>query len=69
MILACVKRLLNSDITGRQLCQFPSLAFEDSRMGCVLTLVDDLLTSIIIDLNHEVNQGALSDYNTVSISD
>ncbi len=64
MILAVIKRLLNSDPLGKTLCQSPSIAFKNTRMDCVLKLVDDLLTSIVIDLNHEMDQGALSDYKS-----
>jgi len=58
------KQLLNADQVGKTLCQNPSIAFKDKRMDCVLKLVDDLLTSAIIDLNHEMDQGALSDYKS-----
>lgn len=33
-------------------------------MDCVLKLIDDLLTSVVIDLNHEMDQGALGDYKS-----
>jgi hypothetical protein len=61
-VLATIKKLLNSDALGKRLCKSPVLAFKEKRMECILKLIDDLLTSIVIDLNHEVGQGALSDY-------
>jgi hypothetical protein len=64
MILATIKKLLNSDPIGRRVCQAPIILFKDKRLDCVLKLIDDLLTSIIIDLNHEVSQGALGDYKS-----
>ena len=64
MLLATIKKLLTSDELGKRLCQSPIIAFKDKRMDCVLKLVDDLLTSIIIDLNHELSQGTLSDYKS-----
>jgi len=64
MILSALKRLLYSDDLGKALCQSPSMAFEGNKMDCVLKLVDDLLTSIVIDLNHEIEQGALTDYKS-----
>ncbi len=63
-ILAAIKKLLNSDPIGITLCQKPEIAFEGKRMDCVLKLIDDLLTSVVIDLNHEMDQGALSDYKS-----
>jgi hypothetical protein len=33
-------------------------------MNCVLKTIDDLLCSVIIDLNHEIDHGALSDYKS-----
>ena len=63
-LLATVKKLLNSDPLGKRLCQSPTIAFKDKRIECILKLIDYLLTSIIIDLNHEIEQGALSDYKS-----
>jgi hypothetical protein len=63
-LLATIKKLLNSDPVGKRLCQSPVLAFKDERMECVLKLIDDLLTSIVIDVNHEMDQGSLSDYKS-----
>ena len=59
-----MKKLLAADPVGQRLCQSPIIAFKDKRMECVLSLIDYLLTSIIIDLNHEIAQGALSDYKS-----
>lgn len=64
MMLAAVKKLLYSDQAGRKLCQSPEMAFENGRMDCVLELVHDLLKSIVIDLNHEMEQGAMADYKS-----
>jgi AIPR protein len=63
-LLATLKKLLNSDVLGKALCQAPGIIFKGKRMECVLKLIDDLLTSIVIDLNHEMDQGALSDYKS-----
>jgi hypothetical protein len=63
-LLAALKRLLNSDDLGKILCRLPIVAFNDNRMADVLKLIDDLLTSIVIDLNHEMDQGALGDYKS-----
>lgn len=63
-ILAIIKKLLASDPIGADLIRRPETAFTDGRMDCVLKLIDDLLTSIVIDLNHEMDQGALSDYKS-----
>ena len=63
-LLASLKRFLESDPLGKRLCQSPLTAFKDKRMECILKLIDDLLTSIVIDLNHEVSQGALKDYKS-----
>ncbi|HML07944.1 MAG TPA: AIPR family protein [Xanthobacteraceae bacterium] len=63
-ILATIKKLLSSDPLGTRVCQSPTILFKDERMDCVLQLIDDLLTSIIIDLNHEMRQGTLSDYKS-----
>ena len=63
-ILASVKRLLASDPVGLKLCQSPDIAFDGERLSCALKLIDDLLTSIIIDLNHELDQGAMKDYKS-----
>jgi len=63
-LLTTIKKLLNSDALGKRLCQSPVIAFKDKRMECVLKLIDDLLTSIVIDLNHEMDQGALGDYKS-----
>jgi hypothetical protein len=64
VLLATLKKLLASDPAGKRLCQEPALAFAEKRMECVLKLIDDLLTSIIIDFNHEIDQGQLSDYKS-----
>src|SRR5262249_16913574 len=63
-LLAAIKKLLNFDVLGKRLCQTPLIAFEQNRIECVIKLIDDLLTSIVIDLNHEVDQGALKDYKS-----
>jgi hypothetical protein len=64
LLLATLKKLLNSDELGKVLCQTPHIAFQDKKMECVLKLIDDLMTSIVIDLNHEITQGQLSDYKS-----
>jgi hypothetical protein len=63
-LLMAIKKLLVSDPVGRKVCQTPALVFEKERLGCILKMVDDLFKSIIIDLNHEMDQGALSDYKS-----
>ena len=64
MLLAALKKLLSSDELGAQLCRSPIAAFKEKRLECVLALINDLLTSIVIDLNHEMDQGALGDYKS-----
>jgi hypothetical protein len=59
-----IKKLLFSDPVGRKLCQAPASVFEKKRLECISKMVDDLFKSIIIDLNHEMDQGALSDYKS-----
>ncbi|MGA0595026.1 AIPR family protein [Enterovirga sp. CN4-39] len=63
-LIAALKKLLASEPAGRKLCQSPRLAFEESRLACVINVINDLLGSIIIDLNHEVDQGNFSDYKS-----
>lgn len=63
-LLATVKKLFNADSVGKMLCQSPIIAFKNERMDCILQLVNDLLTSIVIDFNHEIDQGALGDYKS-----
>jgi hypothetical protein len=63
-ILATIKKLLSSDPVGKTLCQKPEIAFNGKRIDCVLKLMNDLLTSVVIDLNHEMDQGALGDYKS-----
>jgi AIPR protein len=63
-LLATIKKLLNSDVLGKKLCQSPVIVFDAKQMACVLKLIDDLLTSTVIDLNHELDQGALGDYKS-----
>lgn len=53
-----------SDATGRALCKNTSLAFEGSRIDCVKKVIEDVLRSIIIDLNHDIEQGTFSDYKS-----
>jgi hypothetical protein len=63
-LLAGIKKLLISDPIGKTLCQKPEIGFAAGRMDCVLKVIDDLLTSVVIDLNHEMDQGALNDYKS-----
>jgi hypothetical protein len=64
LLLATVKKFLEADPVGKKVCQTPDVVFKDKRMECVLGLINDLLTSIVIDVNHELEQGALSDYKS-----
>lgn len=63
-LLAAVKKLLVSDPVGRKLCQSPEIAFEKGRIDCVLNLINDVLKSVVIDVNYVMDQGALKDYKS-----
>lgn len=64
MLLTTVKRIFSSDPLGKKVRQRPDIIFEKNCRDCVLTVIDDLLKSIVIDLNHEIEQGAMSDYKS-----
>ena len=63
-LLAALKKLLSSDALGARFCRNPSVAFDGNRLDCVLTIVHDLIKSIIVDLNHDIDRGAFSDYKS-----
>ncbi len=63
-LLAALKKLLSEDPVGRKLSQDPRPVFASGIMECVLKVVDDLLQSVIIDVNHEVKNGHMSDYKS-----
>ena len=63
-LLAAVKRLLDQEPRGQDLCRNPESIFEADRIECVMGVIDDLLTSIIIDINHEIDSGEMADYKS-----
>lgn len=63
-LLAAVKRLLMQEDAGRKLCQNPARAFENDSLNCVLAVASDLLKAIIVDVNHELRSGKMSDYKS-----
>lgn len=64
MLLASIKALLGADPLGRIVCENPALVFADGKLECVLQLVRDLMASIIVDVNHELKAGKMSDYKS-----
>jgi len=63
-LLAALKKLFTNDPIGKKLCRTPSVAFDDDRLSCVLEVVADVLKSIVVDLNHDIDQGTFSDYKS-----
>lgn len=63
-LLAAVKRLLQQEEAGRRLCQRPEDLFAAGTLDCVLSAIDDLLKSIVIDVNHELRAGQMPDYKS-----
>ncbi|HEV2574163.1 MAG TPA: AIPR family protein [Beijerinckiaceae bacterium] len=64
-LLAAVKRLLQEEELGESLCQNPEVIFQGNTLSCVLSTIDELLKSIIVDINHEMHSGQhLADYKS-----
>ena len=64
VVLAALKKLISTDELGSKVCREPRVLFRGERLEGFLKLVDYLLLSAIIDLNHEVAQGQLADYKS-----
>lgn len=64
VILNAVKKILQQDAIGASLCMDPSTAFADGKLDCVLGAINDVLTMLLIDINHEIASGALPDYKS-----
>ena len=64
MLLAAIKRLLQQEDSGTLVCQRPEDLFPRGNLECVLDVIDGLLDSIIIDVNHEVRSGQMGDYKS-----
>jgi hypothetical protein len=64
VILAAIKRLLELDPIRKALCASPKIAFEDNRLDCALRVVNNLLLSLIIGINHELSNNQMLDYKS-----
>ena len=64
VILTAIRRLLEQDSIGKKLCQNPKIVFDIDALPCVLAVVEDLLKSTVIDINHELKDGQMADYKS-----
>jgi hypothetical protein len=63
-LLAAVKRLLKLEDLGTLITRDPKALFDNDALDCVLKVIDDLIKSIIIDVNHELGAGQMADYKS-----